>query len=239
MSSGNWRPFCLGLNVLITINYIGANKALRHQQLATDCHVCLNDFDLCLKFKFISKTLHSTQSDPSMPYGEPMLTHWGWMTHICVGNLTTIGTNAGILLIGHLWTNFSDILIEIPTFSLKKIVLESVVCEKAAILSRTQCVKLPSNRKCQDYLYVKWEYWSTMYKIKHYLRHENKVNENKVSSYCETLRCETIKKKLFSLMSNSQTYYYFQLHFQKVDQHTGGKWLIHGTKRHKAINWKA
>ena len=33
-------------------------------------------------------------------------------------------------------------------------------------------------------------------------------------------------------MSNFQTYY-FKLDFQKVDQHTGGKWLIHGTKRRK------
>ena len=31
-------------------------------------------------------------------------------------------------------------------------------------------------------------------------------------------------------MSNLQTYNHFQLDFQKVDQHTGGKWLIHGTK---------
>ena len=38
------------------------------------------------------------------------------------------------------------------------------------------------------------------------------------------------KKKLFSFMSNLQTNYYFKLDFQKVDQHTGGKWLIHGTK---------
>ena len=34
-------------------------------------------------------------------------------------------------------------------------------------------------------------------------------------------------------MSNLQTYYHFKLDFQKVDQHTVGKWLIHGTKRHK------
>ena len=40
-------------------------------------------------------------------------------------------------------------------------------------------------------------------------------------------------KKLFSLMWNLQTYYHFKLDFQKVDQHTGGKWLIHGTKRRK------
>ena len=34
-------------------------------------------------------------------------------------------------------------------------------------------------------------------------------------------------------MSNLQTYYHFKLDYQKVDQHTGGKWLIHGTKRRK------
>ena len=37
---------------------------------------------------------------------------------------------------------------------------------------------------------------------------------------------------MFSLMSNLQTYH-FQLDFQKVDQYTGGKWLIQGTKRRK------
>ena len=84
-----------------------------------------------------------------------MLTHWGRVTHICVGNLTIIGsdngsspdqrqaiiwTNAGLLLIGPLGTNFSEILIEILTFSLKKNAFESVVCEMATILSRPQCV---------------------------------------------------------------------------------------------------
>ena len=63
------------------------------------------------------------------------LTHWGRVTHICVGNLTIIGsdnglspsrrqaifwTNAGILLIGPLGTNFSETLAEIITFSFKK-----------------------------------------------------------------------------------------------------------------------
>ena len=61
------------------------------------------------------------------------------MTHICVSNLTTIGsvdglspgrrqaitqTNAGNLLIGPLGTNFSEILIKIPTFSFKKMRLK-------------------------------------------------------------------------------------------------------------------
>ena len=34
-------------------------------------------------------------------------------------------------------------------------------------------------------------------------------------------------------MSNFQPYYHYKLDFQKVDQHTGGKWLIQGTKRRK------
>ena len=57
------------------------------------------------------------------------------MTHICVGKLTIIGsdndlspdrrqaiiwTNAGILLIGTIGTNFSEILSEINIFSFKK-----------------------------------------------------------------------------------------------------------------------
>ena len=63
------------------------------------------------------------------------LTHWGRVTHICVNKLTIIGsdnglspgqrqaiiwTNAGILLIQSLGTNFSEILIEVLTFSFKK-----------------------------------------------------------------------------------------------------------------------
>ena len=40
-------------------------------------------------------------------------------------------------------------------------------------------------------------------------------------------------RKLFSFTSNLQTYYYFELDFQNVDHHTGGKWLIHGTKHRK------
>ena len=34
-------------------------------------------------------------------------------------------------------------------------------------------------------------------------------------------------------MSNLQPNYYLKVDLQKLDQHTGGKWLIHGTKRRK------
>ena len=36
-------------------------------------------------------------------------------------------------------------------------------------------------------------------------------------------------KKLFSIVSNLQMHYYSKLDYQ----HTGGKWLIHGTNHHK------
>ena len=67
------------------------------------------------------------------------LTHWDRVRHICVSKLTIIGsdnglspgrrqaiiwTNAGMLFIGSLGTNFNEILIEIHTFSFKKIHLK-------------------------------------------------------------------------------------------------------------------
>ena len=67
------------------------------------------------------------------------LTHWGRVTHICVSIIAIIGsdnglspgrrqaitwTNVGILLIGRLGTNFSEIFIEIHTFSSEQIHLK-------------------------------------------------------------------------------------------------------------------
>ena len=64
-----------------------------------------------------------------------LLTHWSQVTHICVSKLTSIGsdnglspgrrqditwTNDGILLIGPLATNFSEIFSKIHKFSFKK-----------------------------------------------------------------------------------------------------------------------
>ena len=39
----------------------------------------------------------------------------------------------------------------------------------------------PTDRKWQDYVYIQCEYKSTKQKIKHLLREENKVKENKIS----------------------------------------------------------
>ena len=84
---------------------------------------------LCLLIAWWSKNIPDQAS----------LTHWGQVMHICVGNLTIIGwdnglvpsrcqtiiwPNAGILLIGPLRTNISEILIEIYIFSFKKMHLK-------------------------------------------------------------------------------------------------------------------
>ena len=45
--------------------------------------------------------------------------------------------------------------------------------------------------------------------------------------------------KLLSFMPNLQTNYHFELDFQKLGQHTGGKWLIHGTKHREEVSSKA
>ena len=87
---------------------------------------------------WVKHMVHSVQCTLSAR-NNAWLTHWGRVTHICIGNLTTIGsdnglspgrrqaiiwTKAGILLIWPLGTNFSEILIGIQTFSFKKMHLK-------------------------------------------------------------------------------------------------------------------
>ena len=79
------------------------------------------------------------------------------MTFICVGKLIIIGsdnglspgrrqaiiwTNAGILLIEHLGTNFSEILIAIEMFSLQKMHLKMSSVKWRPFLSRPQWVNI-------------------------------------------------------------------------------------------------
>ena len=103
------------------------------------------------------------------------LTHWGGVTHICVSKLSIIGsdndlsldrrqaiiwTNAGILLIGTLGTNFNEILMEIHTFSFKKIHLKMSsgkwrpFCHGLNMLTKSQTLSrnLGQNRAIKDIL---------------------------------------------------------------------------------------
>ena len=86
------------------------------------------------------------------------LTQWGQVTHICVCKLTIIDSDnglspgwcqviiwasAGILLIEHLWTNFSEILIKIYTFSFKKMHLKML-----SVKWQPFCISLNVLTKC-------------------------------------------------------------------------------------------
>ena len=81
-----------------------------------------------------------------------------------VGNLTIIGsdngfspgrrraiitTNAGLLLVGPLGTNFIEILIAIYTFSITKINFKMLYGKMAAIFPRPQCVE-PEVRQSEE-----------------------------------------------------------------------------------------
>ena len=85
-----------------------------------------------------------------------ILTHWGPI-YICVSKIIIIGsdnglssgrrqaiiwTNARILLNGYWGTNFSEILIEISSFSFEKMHLKMLSGKMVAILSRPQCVNM-------------------------------------------------------------------------------------------------
>ena len=85
------------------------------------------------------------------------LTHWGRVTHICVGKLNIIAsdnglspgrrqaiiwTNAGILLIEPLGTKFNEFFYRNSYIFIHENALENVVCEAASLLSRPQCVNV-------------------------------------------------------------------------------------------------
>ena len=109
--------------------------------------------------KFVEKCVIN-----SISANHVLLTHWGWVIHICVSKLTIIGsdnslspgrrqaiiwTNAGILLIWTLGTNFSEISIDIQTFSFKKIHFKmssgkwGPFCLGLNVLNQVKCQWLP------------------------------------------------------------------------------------------------
>ena len=102
------------------------------------------------------------------------LTHWGRVTHICVGKLTIIGsdnalspgrrqaiiwTNAGLLSIGPLRTYFSENLIKIQQFSLKKmhVKMSSAKCRPSCLGLNVLMYHLLTTAQLQPY---KWHYAS-------------------------------------------------------------------------------
>ena len=102
---------------------------------STICYISV----LIVSYKFLNQAniVNIKSNDYFLHWnrGAFILTHWGWVTHICVSKLTIIGSGNGLsrgrrqaiistsvdmVLIGPLGTNFSEIFIEIDTFSSKK-----------------------------------------------------------------------------------------------------------------------
>ena len=133
---------------------------------------CSNNMNGLINIQKISLILH--------------LSHWGRVTHTCVSILTIIGldnglsperrqaiiwTNAEILLIGTLGTNFSEIISEIHIFLIQENVFENVVRERVANLSRLQCVihqiaplslPRPIHNESGHRNHTSWYVWSTV-----------------------------------------------------------------------------
>ena len=106
------------------------------------------------------------------------LTHWGRVTHICVSKLTIIGsdnglspgrcqaiiwTNAGLLLIGPLGINISEILIEILTFSFKKMRLKVSFVKWRPFCLGLNVLKIASIHSMANDLVIAWWKWSSKF----------------------------------------------------------------------------
>ena len=130
--------FCLGLNVLINEHVDVAPRAGSTTTQVYQKHKRFSalktstNFQMLQMFYLFYESSTKSESDNG-------LTHWDRVTHICVNKLTIIGsdnglspgrhqaiiwTNAEILLIGPVGTKLSEILIEIHTFSFKKMHLK-------------------------------------------------------------------------------------------------------------------
>ena len=127
---------CIHHRQYMTIDFLSKTNENKSSERipARNCHISINRiWGNRLSMLSINNGRHSKDSCCT----SPLLTHW--VTHICVGEQTIIGsdnglspvrrqaiiwTNDGILLIGPLGTNFSEILIGIQIFSVKKMPLK-------------------------------------------------------------------------------------------------------------------
>ena len=117
MSSAKWRQFCVRDNLLSQLNppsYYLSYNAYTACEMIQLYHIVIH-FMVMMSSCFEWVCVVAMRS--SMCWCCEFLTHWGRVTHTCVSKLTINGSHNGLSL-------------------------ESVVCETAAILSRSQCVDI-------------------------------------------------------------------------------------------------
>ena len=142
------------------------------------------------------------------------LTHWGRATHICVGKLTIIGsnngvstrrrqtiiwTNAGIMLIRHLGTNFSEILIGNETFSFKKMHLKCRLLNGVhfAVFPTTNWTNKQTNKTCFCFNHASSFYMSN--NIVKMLTNTNFKAQTLTGNHTGNYRCQLLASRAFNM----------------------------------------
>ena len=125
-----------------------------NEMISGDINPSISDTNICVKLLIKSLAPGRCGID---------LTHWGQVRHICISKLTIIGsdnglsptrrqaiiwTNAGILLIGPLGTNFIEILIAMQTFSFKKTHLKMLSGKRRSFCLGLNVLKVQAPNIC-------------------------------------------------------------------------------------------
>ena len=125
----------INCNVIVEITIVHHSRAVCREAQKTTLSMISWSLSASWQPKYSVWTSQPTCCYNWLPCTLHDLTHWGRVTHICIVKLTIIGsdnglaprqrqaivwTNAEILLIGPLGTNFNEIGIGIQTFSLTK-----------------------------------------------------------------------------------------------------------------------
>ena len=119
--------------------YMSSLKWIVHNKSNKETYILYrNVFSIKIISWYLRIHNQNPHTNPAWCILQALLTNWGRVTHICVSKPTSIGSDNGLspgwrqaiiwtntgLLIGPLWINFSEILIEIHEFSFKKIHLK-------------------------------------------------------------------------------------------------------------------
>ena len=155
---------------------------------------------------------------------EPYLTHWGRVTHICVGNLIIIGpdnglspgrrqaiiwTTAGILLMGSRGASISEILIGTQVFSFKKMHLKMSSAKWRPFCLGLNVLKI--TRTPAD-----WKQWSTNCEWRPNERDHELI-------FCLRLQDDSTHEVSWGYMMNTCVVYLFK----KEDQHEYKSFVVY------------
>ena len=172
--------------------------------------------------------------------------------HICVGKLTSIASDnglsprrrqaiiwniVGIMLIGPLGTNFSEILIEIQTFIfIEENTFENAVYEMSVILSLPQCVNnadcrvpcislIPWSQVCSHMnIVLRWGYWTLLNKI----QNDSNLTPTDSQQYTTSRQVSLVSSMYLAISTIIYIHVYHSYHKSSCNlQHLGNHWQLY------------